>query len=438
MIRAQGPDRTQVDQTRPTRGWASWSRRTRLALQGAAAALVAVAALVACHSASDTTDAGAAPRNGVASGLKPAELMDAAFGSDQQIIGRKDVYWRAELTLPAPVWARAQDAGLPAAAASQPTAHSASADAGAARAASASLSASGPDAGTAGVVAPPQRMAVRVRPREVVRINEDNAALVLESAPVDAAGELRYGTRTPAYLGVVYFRRVAARPASDADNGAAMIEKWAISRFQPAVDQLGQAGTAGDSQIYKVAPNLYLMTFEPVVCTARVCSQWLQGYRLELAGMGEALRLQLSGSNVQAWPDCHRRLADARGQIPTVIAPPLLQAAMARADEAASAAGAGALSAAASAASAASGAASGAVSGRETPGTADGHTCYALHGEASPISREGASADFSIRYRGMVSPRPGERRRVQQTVLYRLHNGHYALAEGGPGPLPGF
>ena len=96
MIRAQGPDRTQVDQTRPTRGWASWSRRTRLALQGAAAALVAVAALVACHSASDTTDAGAAPRNGVAPGLKPAELMDAASGRGGAMKKKDDVHRMAE------------------------------------------------------------------------------------------------------------------------------------------------------------------------------------------------------------------------------------------------------------------------------------------------------------------------------------------------------
>ena len=136
---------------------------------------------------------------------------------------------------------------------------------------------------------------------------------------------------------------------------------------------------------------------------------WLGRWDAERGTPTVALALQsrLAGNNRTAYPDCDARLAPQRSgpRQPRrrVVIP-----------------------AQAGVASAAAGAA------------VQGHSCFDVRGEVHPISREAASADVSIRFKGLVSNARGDRQPVQETQLFRLNDGLYEQVDGGPNPVPEF
>lgn len=353
-------------------------------LQGIAGLALALM-LAACQPA-DNGDARMPPNKGVASSLHLNALMDAAFGSRQQVVDTQQVRWRANLMLPPQQAARLPSSMLPA---SEPLAPLASM----------------PEAGGA-APALLQRTAVVALPREVVRLNETQAVLVFESVQADEEGRPQREPTSKAALGTVFYTRVA-ESAGNSKPRTPGEEQWQVTSFQPYVDAIGYDGSAGDSQVYKLAPERYLLTFESESCWKGTCGSWLNGYLLQPDGLALALQSRLAGNNRTAYPDCDARLAPQRSgpRQPRrrVVIP----------------AQAGVASAAASAA-------------------VQGHSCFDVRGEVHPISREAASADVSIRFKGLVSNARGDRQPVQETQLFRLNDGLYEQVDGGPNPVPEF
>ena len=361
-------------------------RATRLGarLLQAAAALALALSLAGCERGSG--DALTPPNNGVASSLHLNALMDAAFGSQQQVIDTQQVRWRANLMLPPAQEARLPSVMLPA---SEPLAPL-------------------PPLTAASHPLPValQRTAVVTIPREVVRLNDTRAVLVFESVPADGEGRPARRQTSQAVLGAVFYSRAAAGKNSPEKPRAAGEEQWQVSRFLPYVDAVGYEGSAGDSQVYKLAPERYLLTFESESCWQGTCGSWLHGYLLQPEGMALAWQSRLAGNNRAAYADCDARLSPQRSGPRQRRRP-----------------------AAADPATPASAAASAAI---------DSHSCFDVRGEVHPISREAASADVSIRFKGLVSTVRGERQTVQETQLFRLNDGLYEQVDGGPNPVPEF
>lgn len=349
-----------------------------------AMAVLALALVLSACQPGGSGDALTPPNKGVAASLHLNALMDAAFGSKQQVVDTQQVRWRAALMLPPQQEARLPSSMLPASESA-----AASRQAPASRALPVML----------------QRTPVTVLPREVVRLNDTQAVLVFESVPADGDGRPLLKPTSKAMLGTVFYTRVAADNARPDKPRAPSEEQWQVSRFQPYIDALGYAGSAGDSQVYKLAPERYLLTFESESCWRGTCGRWLHGYLLQPDGLALVLQSRLAGNNRAAYPDCDARLSPQR------TGPrqrrQLLPAAPQPASAAASAA-------------------------------AQGHSCFDVQGEVHPISREGASADVSLRFKGLVSTARGERQTVQETQLFRLNDGLYEQIDGGPNPVPEF
>ncbi len=308
---------------------------------------------------------------GVASSLKPNMLMDAVFGHDDQV-APNGVQWRAVLALPPAVAARLPEhtVGL-----------SAAQRAAASQAASA--------------IVPPQTLPapepteVWVKPRQVVRINDERAALVFESAPFNKAGK-EWTPDTQAWLGVVFFQKIAN--GKDKEQGASakdVPEQWQVEQFVPYVDALGYNGTAGESEVYKLSQDHYLLAFNTAQCASGLCVGWLNAYQLHAGDMQPVLRVQLSGSNFGAYTDCAARLLGHRK---------------------------------APAASAASG--------------GSHHTCYAIDGETHLLSREVGDADLVVQYNGWRSTPGHTRQLIQLSERYRMVDGRYQRLGQGKSAIP--
>ncbi len=342
----------------------------RLLLAGG---LAVALALASCKSKQEIGGVQAPNEGGMATSLHLNALMDATFGSSQQKVEAQNVRWRANLMLP-PL----QPAQLPGAAAT-------------ASAASAEDTASAPEDTASApslAAAVPQRTEVLVTPREVVRLNEDRAVLVFESALADAKGQPMMQPDRRVWLGAVFFdRQVLPRKSDQLERPTT--EHWKVSQFQPYVDGIGFNGKAGSSEVFKLAPDHFLLTFSPSQCAGGVCGTWLSGYLLQPRGMALALQLHLAGNNRQQFRDCSARLDGRQAAAPHSAA-----------------------------------------SREPLP------VCYAITGEVHPISREVGDADLMVRYRGWLTPANGPRQKVQQSQIYRLRDGMYELLEGGPSPVP--
>ena len=329
--------------------------------------------------------AGGALHDGVATGMHRNALMDAAFGANQQKVSPQEVFWQAELPLP-----RVQ-----AGEASRPAASAAASAAPAMR------------------LGEEQLTAVLVRPREVIKLNETQLAVVVESMPPDvaeraaAAASSAVAGNTPAaaaplYVGVVFFSRENARDSDEKNAPAA--ESWRARRLIAAVDVLPVQAEPADTQVYKIGSDQYLMTYVQQRCGSGVCSRDLKGYLLGPDEMTGALATRLSGSNVRAHADCQARLAEGPQESPSGAPAPTPAARK---------------------------------PGKNAHASAPaGHVCYTIQGEVHPISREMASADVSLRFDGVASDAPGQRRTVAQSQLFRLQGRQFVQMEGGANPVP--
>lgn len=325
------------------------------------------------------------PRNGVANALSMNAMMDAAFGGDQQVIGQHSVLWRAELMLPVqldPAPARATE---PVSVPQASGAAVAQASWAGARLQDSLL----------------RRLPVMASPRQVVRLNDETAVLLFEAHAEQARPDPAQAR--PAYLGAVFFNRLPETPDGSSKpnpkDQTRKAESWSVGRFQPYVDALGHDGTAGDSQVYKLAAERYLVTFAPAQCVQGLCSKWLNGYLLQPDGMALVLQARLAANNVKAHADCAARL---EADTPVHKTP------------------ARSVRRSASAASAAE----------------QGHACFDINGEISPLSREAATADVTLRFSGVVSDVQGRRQNIQQVQRFRLQDGLYSQIDGGPNPVP--
>ena len=380
-----------------------------------AAGMVALClCLQACPQAPEKTEP-APLHSGVAKGMHRNALMDAAFGAAQQKVLPQEVFWQTSLPLPPlQIVGRTTDA----------------------------------DNTVIGSKAPPQEQFdntrdVLVRPREVVKINETQLALVIESLPQSAISQMLAGAApaasgtasapsspsspsaaasvttssssittqpVPVWLGVIFFSRSLADEHEDKAKPG--LEAWRATRVIPFFDAMLLEPHPPETQVYKLGSDHYLMTYMQHGCRQGTCSHWLTGYLLRPDGMTEAIKTRLSGSNVQAWADCHTRLQPYRR--------------MASAGDTAilavrhSGAGAGRQKQAAPA----------------TMPAMPAHSCYAIHGEMHPISREMAVADVSIRFEGVISENPAQRRTLTQTQLWRLQGDKLVQIEGEDNPVP--
>ena len=331
--------------------------------------LALLLALAGCERPAN--DASAVQHLGIANSLHPSALMDAAFGNDQQLVEKEQVRWRTTMTLPELPPARLPSAMLPA-----------------------STRQGLPEADAVPVPRLQQRMRVAVVPREVIRFGQQQAMLVIESVPLENEQRTLQTPTTRAYVGAIHFSLL--HEAGKAGRLPSESGRWRITRWQPVVDAIGYDGTAGASQVYKLALDDYLLTFQPAACWQGVCGQWLHGYTLRPQGMEPSLHERLAASN-----RTHAHCADRLG-LPH------------RAGKSAV---------------------------RQQPAADAGATaadCFDVQGEVHPISREGQVADVSIRYRGQLwNPRTG-RQAIQQTQLYRYQEGRFELVEGAPNPVPEF
>lgn len=333
-------------------------------------------------------------RQGVAAGMHPNILMDAAFGPENGLVLPGEVYWQAELLLPR----------LPANPGVQAPASAADTV--------------GPDAF--------ENQRVAVRAREAVRLSETRLALVIESV---AQADLPLGTNlsgvasgtaangvpavtaasegrvtAPVHIGVIFFKNEAPAPASvapGAENRTA--EKWRATRLVSHVDFMS-AGSLPDVQVYKLDASRYLITYAQSACRQGACSSRLKGYLLQPEAMTSIFETRLAGSNARQYADCIGRLGVTH----------------------------------AGAAAAIAGLDEGVASGSGKPaGGAPAHACYAVSGEVHPLSRGAKTADVQIRFSGLVSEAPGRLRTIAQTQLFRLDGGRLKQIAGGENPVPG-
>lgn len=365
--------------------------------------------------------------SGVATGMRHNTLMDAAFGSENEWVGADGVYWQVVLPLPQP-----------------PQGQQASSQA----------------LVSASAAMPAERIENRlmaVRPREAVRLNETQMALVVESealsalqaqgrlpaasaasaASADAAVARRNQTAErdalPMHIGVIFFQAQmdkAAPPGSGKEEPGQ--EKWRAVRVMPHVGYLLPQPMPPDVQIYKLDASRYLVTYTQTSCHAGACSRWLKGYLLQPDAMSDVFSIRLAASNVQQHADCRARLGLAPATTAGTAASGL---AAIEADLYAHAADAQASQPSVAAAAKASVAQEVAQAASDKAADANpkvaAHACYLVGGEVHLISRARAeTADVHIRYSGARSDAAGKLHRIAQTQRFRLQ-GQSMLQVGG-------
>ena len=399
----------------------------RTALQAASAAVLCLC-LQACPQAPEKPEASAL-HSGIAKGMHRNALMDAAFGAAQQQVFPQEVFWQASLPLP-----HLQIAG-----------HAASANN------SASAQPKQETQQTQQTQQAPEQAQeqqgdnirdVLVRPREVIKINETQLALVIESLPQSAAQQMQtpaapaepaplhtsapapaaqaqatQASPTPVWLGVIFFSRIAAADERD-DKAKPGTEAWRATRVIPFFDAMLLEPQPPETQVYKLGSDHYLMTYMQHACRQGTCSHWLTGYLLRPNSMVEAIKTRLSGNNVQAWSDCHTRLQPYQRSTMQPESRPSSHSSATAIKQTPAAQKATTLPAPAN-----------------TPAE-PAHICYAINGELHPISRKVGIADVSIRFEGAISEKATQRRTLAQTQLWRLQGSKLVQIEGEDNPVP--
>lgn len=388
---------------------------------------------LACTLASCADDEGQAPtqqsllHQGVATDIRHNTLMDAAFGPENELIVPGEVYWQAVLPLPQV---------LP------PAASAPASKAGKARPAQAAS------------IGPIENQSMAVRPREAVRLNDGQVALVVESVPLGqitqptqpgsapaalAAAAASVAASAPAHMGVVFFQAdaaaspVAAKGAQSgpSDKNEPGTEQWRAVRLVPYVDALMAGPALPDVQVYRLNASRYLVTYTQTACQTGVCSRWLKGYLLQPETMRPVFSTRLASSNAEQWADCPARLGLLRAnnalsakvrqlhaQPPAAGASSTASPTWARASVAAYPPDHRPVQFAAS---------------TQSPV----HSCHAVLGEVHLLSRGSAdAADVQIRYSGAVSDAPGHLRPIAQTQRFRLQGDQLLQIDGAASPVP--
>lgn len=377
--------------------------------------------------------------SGVATGMRPNVLMDAAFGAENELIEPGAVYWQVVLPLPQPL-TQAQYQEQIARAMAQD------------KAALASTSAI-----TAGRV---DNRLMAVRPREAVRLNDTQVALVVESialsdlparsrqqaasAPGVAVDAVAASDRlsapqtepvaqtVPMHLGVIFFQteNAVAQPANSPPEAGA--ETWRAARLVPHVDHWMTGPVPPEVQVYKLDASRYLVTYTQTDCRAGACSRWLKGYLLQPESMTAIFATRLAASNARQYADCPARLglADSAAAADAVSAPAQVAASGLEATVAS-------LHGYSSDAALPQPAAPQASAASALGEAASGHVCHVVDGEVHLISRGRAdTADVHIRYTGVVSDAPGKLRTIAQTQRFRLKGMQLEQIAGGASPVP--
>ena len=377
-------------------------------------ALMAAGLLTACLHENEARQqqAKALLYSGVATGMRHNTLMDAAFGSENEWVGADGVYWQVVLPLPHPP---AQG-----------------------------LQASPQALDPASAAMPAERIENRlmaVRPREAVRLNETQMALVVESealsalqaqgrlpaasaASADAAVARRNQTAErdalPMHIGVIFFQAQmdkAAPPGSGKEEPGQ--EKWRAVRVMPHVGYLLPQPMPPDVQIYKLDASRYLVTYTQTSCHAGACTRWLKGYLLQPDTMSDVFSIRLAASNVQQHVDCRARLGLASATKAGTATSGLAAIEEDLYAHAADAQAGQPSVATAAEASVAKEVSSGVPSDANSKAAA--HACYLVSGEVHLISRARAeTADVHIRYSGARSDAAGKLHRIAQTQRFRL------------------
>ncbi len=363
--------------------------------------------------------------SGVATGMRPNDLMDAAFSAENELIEPGAVYWQVVLPLPQPLTPAQYQEQIARAIAQDKAALAIASDR-------------------------VENRLMAVRPREAVRLNDTQVALVVESVALsdlparsrqqaasgqgaaDAPGQPTpqqiAQQAVPMHLGVIFFEAEndAALPGNSPPEAGA--ETWRAARLTPHVDYWMTGPVPPEVQVYKLDASRYLVTYTQTDCRAGACSRWLKGYLLQPDSMKAVFATRLAASNAWQYADCAARLGLATAAQPAQAAASGLAATVAslHGHESESALPQlGALQASAASAAPAQGEA------------ASGHACHVVDGEVHLLSRGRAdTADVQIRYTGVVSDAPGKLRTIAQTQRFRLNGMQLEQIAGGASPVP--
>ncbi len=363
--------------------------------------------------------------SGVATGMRPNDLMDAAFGAENELIEPGAVYWQVVLPLPQPLTPAQYQEQIARAIAQDKAALAIASDR-------------------------VENRLMAVRPREAVRLNDTQVALVVESVALsdlparsrqqaasgqgaaDAPGQPTpqqiAQQAVPMHLGVIFFEAEndAALPGNSPPEAGA--ETWRAARLTPHVDYWMTGPVPPEVQVYKLDASRYLVTYTQTDCRAGACSRWLKGYLLQPDSMKAVFATRLAASNAWQYADCAARLGLATAAQPAQAAASGLAATVAslHGHESESALPQlGALQASATSAAPAQSEA------------ASGHACHVVDGEVHLLSRGRAdTADVQIRYTGVVSDAPGKLRTIAQTQRFRLNGMQLEQIAGGASPVP--
>ncbi len=363
--------------------------------------------------------------SGVATGMRPNDLMDAAFSAENELIEPGAVYWQVVLPLPQPLTPAQYQEQIARAIAQDKAALAIASDR-------------------------VENRLMAVRPREAVRLNDTQVALVVESVALsdlparsrqqaasgqgaaDAPGQPTpqqiAQQAVPMHLGVIFFEAEndAALPGNSPPEAGA--ETWRAARLTPHVDYWMTGPVPPEVQVYKLDASRYLVTYTQTDCRAGACSRWLKGYLLQPDSMKAVFATRLAASNAWQYADCAARLGLATAAQPAQAAASGLAATVAslHGHESESALPQlGALQASAVSAAPAQGEA------------ASGHACHVVDGEVHLLSRGRAdTADVQIRYTGVVSDAPGKLRTIAQTQRFRLNGMQLEQIAGGASPVP--
>ncbi len=363
--------------------------------------------------------------SGVATGMRPNDLMDAAFSAENELIEPGAVYWQVVLPLPQPLTPAQYQEQIARAIAQDKAALAIASDR-------------------------VENRLMAVRPREAVRLNDTQVALVVESVALsdlparsrqqaasgqgaaDAPGQPTpqqiAQQAVPMHLGVIFFEAEndAALPGNSPPEAGA--ETWRAARLTPHVDYWMTGPVPPEVQVYKLDASRYLVTYTQTDCRAGACSRWLKGYLLQPDSMKAVFATRLAASNAWQYADCAARLGLATAAQPAQAAGSGLAATVAslHGHESESALPQlGALQASAASAAPAQGEA------------ASGHACHVVDGEVHLLSRGRAdTADVQIRYTGVVSDAPGKLRTIAQTQRFRLNGMQLEQIAGGASPVP--
>ncbi len=363
--------------------------------------------------------------SGVATGMRPNVLMDAAFGAENELIEPGAVYWQVVLPLPQPLTPAQYQEQIARAIAQDKAALAIASDR-------------------------VENRLMAVRPREAVRLNDTQVALVVESVALsdlparsrqqaasgqgaaDAPGQPTpqqiAQQAVPMHLGVIFFEAEndAALPGNSPPEAGA--ETWRAAHLTPHVDYWMTGPVPPEVQVYKLDASRYLVTYTQTDCRAGACSRWLKGYLLQPDSMKAVFATRLAASNAWQYADCAARLGLATAAQPAQAAASGLAATVAslHGHESESALPQlGALQASATSAAPAQSEA------------ASGHACHVVDGEVHLLSRGRAdTADVQIRYTGVVSDAPGKLRTIAQTQRFRLNGMQLEQIAGGASPVP--